>query len=64
MYMYNTTILCFDWLRTNGVKPNEAAAEVTNLVRLGEKGAPWHFWEDKHGLSTHKAPLSKTLNSQ
>ena len=39
------------WLRTNGVGTNGAAAKVMNSDRLGEKGTPWHFWEDKSRLT-------------
>ena len=35
------------WLRTNGVNTNGAAAKVMIFDRLGEKGTPWHFCEDK-----------------
>ena len=39
--------------RTNG-----AAAEVMSVDRLGEKGTPWHFWEDKSRLTgVAKKPL-------
>ena len=39
------------WLRTNGVNTNGAAAEVIFFDRLGAKGTPWHFWEDKSRLT-------------
>ena len=39
-------------LRTNGVNTSGAAAEVSNVFwRIGEKGTPWHFWEDKCRLT-------------
>ena len=31
----------------NGVNTNGAAAKVMSFDRLGEKGTPWHLWEDK-----------------
>ena len=38
-----------------------AAAKVRNFDRLGEKGTPWHFGEDKRRLTgvPPKIPLSK-----
>ena len=39
------------WLRTNGVNTNGTAAKVMNFDRLGKKGTPWHFWEDKSRLT-------------
>ena len=33
--------------RTNGVNTNGAAAKVNILFRFGDKGTPWHVWEDK-----------------
>ena len=33
------------------VNTNGAAAKVTFFDRLGQKGTPWHFWEDKSMLT-------------
>ena len=48
-------------LRTSGVSTNGAAAEVRNFDGLGEKGTPWHFWEETSRLTgvPQKVPLSK-----
>ena len=37
------------WLRTNGVRTNEAAAKVTNFDRLGKKVRPGTFGKMKVG---------------
>ena len=47
------------WLRTNGVNANGAAAEFMNFDSLGEKGTPWHSWEDKSRLAEHHRPRTK-----
>ena len=47
------------WLRTNGVNTAGAAANVTNLDRLGKKGTPWHFWEDTSRLTGVQSPSVK-----
>ena len=39
------------WLRTNGVHTNGAAAEGNEFRRIGEKGTPWRFSEDKSRLT-------------
>ena len=53
------------WLRTNGVSANGAAAEVMNFDRVGKKGTPWQFWEDKSRLmGVPKNSLSKNTQKK
>ena len=38
------------------------AAKVMNVDTLGEKGTPWHFWEDKRRLAgAPKKSLSNNM---
>ena len=58
MHTYIHTYLVAD---TWGFNTNGAAAKVASLGRLGEKGTPWHFWEDKMKLTgVPKRSLCKT----
>ena len=41
-----------DLLRTNGVNTIGVAAKAMFcLKQIGEKGTPWHFWEDNSRLT-------------
>ena len=49
VYIMRVCVCVYIYIYTNnGVNTtNGAAAKVMNVDRLGQKGTPWHFWEDK-----------------